>query len=145
MILKPQESDAEWEVARAHSSDGVKIYVAADSAGPTKGAPGTVVQPINKGCIMEFDFTTAVNVSTIPKEKELLLYPNPANGSVTLQLPEGMKAADVRMSNVLGAVVYSGRMTERSGVVNLKGFPAGVYTVSVASDRQTWHRNLIVK
>ena len=129
----------------AISSDGVKIYVAADSAGPTKGAPGTVVQPINKGCIMEFDFTTAVNVSTIPKEKELLLYPNPANGSVTLQLPEGMKAADVRMSNVLGAVVYSGRMTERSGVVNLKGFPAGVYTVSVASDRQTWHRNLIVK
>jgi hypothetical protein len=112
----------------AISSDGSKIYVAADSVGAIKGAPGASVQPLNKGCIMEFDFS-AMSVSTIANEKGILLYPNPATGSVTLQLPEGIKAADVRMSNVLGAVVYSGRITGNEGVVNLKGMPEGIYTV----------------
>jgi PQQ-dependent dehydrogenase (s-GDH family) len=128
----------------AISSDGTKIYVAADSVGTIKGAPGTAVQPLNKGCIMEFDFA-ATSVSSMSAAKGVVLYPNPAKGSFTLQLPEGIKTAEVRMSNVLGAVVYSGRVTGSRGVVNLKGLPAGMYRVLVSSDQQSWHRSLVVE
>jgi PQQ-dependent dehydrogenase (s-GDH family) len=128
----------------AISSDGTKIYVAADSVGPLKGAPGIVVQPINKGCIMEFNFA-GTSVGTISNTKDISLYPNPANGSFTLQLPQGIKAADVRISNTLGIVTYSGRVTDSKSVVNVDRLPAGMYTVAVTTDDQTWHSNLIVK
>lgn len=128
----------------AISPDGTKIYVSADSVGAIKGAPGASVQPINKGCIMEFNFA-GTSVGTTPNAKEILLYPNPTKGSFTLQLPEGINAADVRISNIPGAFTYSGRITSNKVVINLEGLPAGVYTVSVTSGNQTWHNNLIVK
>jgi PQQ-dependent dehydrogenase (s-GDH family) len=128
----------------AISADGTKIYVAADSVGPTKGAPGVVVQPINKGCIMEFDFSPT-SIGTVSKANGISLYPNPATGSFTLQLPQGINAADVRMHNVIGALVYSGRVTENRTVIELGGMPAGIYAVSVASEQNTWHSNLVVK
>jgi hypothetical protein len=74
-----------------------------------------------------------------------MLYPNPTKGSFTLQLPQGINAADVRISNISGAFTYSGRVTNNKVVFNLEGLPAGVYTVSVTSGDQTWHSNLIVK
>ncbi len=128
----------------AISPDGLKIYVAADSVGTIKGAPGSAVQPINKGCIMEFNFTRT-SVGTTTAATGISLYPNPAHGSFTLQLPEGINAADVQIYNVHGAVTYSGRITNNREVVNLKKLPAGIYTVSVTGDRQTWHSNLIVQ
>lgn len=128
----------------AISADGTKIYVSADSMGTIKGAPGTAVQPLNKGCILEFSFATT-SVGNAPDAKGISLYPNPANASCTLQLPEGVKAADVRMYDMLGAVVYSGRVTGNKGVINLEGWPAGIYTVSITSDRHTWHSNLVVQ
>lgn len=128
----------------AISPDGIKIYVAADSVGIIKGAPGAAVQPMNKGCIMEFNFA-ATAIGTVANAKGIALYPNPANGSFTLQLPEGIKAANVRMCNVLGAVSYSGRVTDNKTSINLEGLPAGMYTVTVTSDNQTWHSNLMVK
>ena len=128
----------------AISPDGNKIYVSADTVGNVKGAPGDAVDPLNRGCILEFDFT-GTSVATAPDAKRILLNPNPSNGSFTLQLPEGINAADVRVFNMLGAVTYSGRITGNNGVIDLKGSPAGIYTVSVASDHKTWHCNLIVK
>jgi PQQ-dependent dehydrogenase (s-GDH family) len=128
----------------AISADGTKIYVSADSVGQVKGAPGAAVQPLNRGCILEFNFATT-GVGATPGAKSILLYPNPANGSFNLQLPGGINAADVRVSNILGAVTYSGRITENKAVINLSGLPAGIYTVSIASDQQIWHSTLNVK
>ncbi|MCD6011230.1 MAG: hypothetical protein K0Q79_1092 [Flavipsychrobacter sp.] len=128
----------------AISPDGTKIYVSADSVGTIKGAPGDKVEPLNKGCILEFTFSTT-SVGAATDAKRILLYPNPANGLFTLQLPEGVNAADVRVSNMLGALVYSGRVTDNKGIINLRGLPTGIYTVSVAGDHETWHNTLRVK
>lgn len=126
------------------SPDGMRIYVSTDSVGTIKGAPGTAVQPHNKGCIMEFDFgPTSVGAS--PKAGSISLYPNPANGSVTLQLPQDIRSAELRMYNIYGAVVYSIRLTDNKKVIDLEGLPRGMYTISVTSDRHTWHSNLVVK
>lgn len=128
----------------AISSDGTKIYVAADSVGIIKGAPGIAVQPINKGCILEFNFAST-GIGATAHAKGIAVYPNPAIGSFTLQLPEGVQAADVRMVNMLGTIVYSGRVTGNKTSIKLNGIPAGIYTVTVAGDSQTWHSNLVVE
>ncbi len=128
----------------AISPDGTKIYVSADSVGTIKGAPGVAVQPLNKGSIMEFSFATTA-VGNTPDKKEILLYPNPAKGSFTLQLPDGITAADVRITNMLGAVAYSGRIIDGKGVIDVTQLPAGIYGVSVISDRNTWHSTVTVK
>jgi len=129
----------------AISPDGKKIYVSVDSFGSMKGPGATWATPPNKGCIMEFDFSAVASVVTVQHTNGILLYPNPANGSFTLQLPEGVKAADLQIANMLGSVVYAGRIPSNTSVIDLKSLPAGIYTVSVVSDRQTWHSNLMVR
>ncbi len=128
----------------AISADGTKIYVSADSGGAIKGAPGSSVQPINKGCILEFSFAPT-SVGSVADAKAIALYPNPTTGSFTLQLPEGIKAGDVRVVNMLGAVIYSGKITGNKAVITPGALPAGIYTVSVASDQQTWHSTITIK
>ncbi|MBA3663238.1 MAG: T9SS type A sorting domain-containing protein [Bacteroidetes bacterium] len=62
------------------------------------------------------------------------LYPNPANSIITLELnlnPEEYKSLDVTITNVLGAVMYAGKMESATKTIDLNGFAKGIYLLNV--------------
>lgn len=129
----------------AVSADGLKIYVAADSVGAVKGAPGASVTPPNKGCILEFSFTASSGVAANQHTSAIKLYPNPASGSFVLQLPQELSAADVSILNMLGKTVAAVHVTSAKASISTAGLPPGIYTIRVTSDNQIWSERLIVK
>lgn len=82
--------------------------------------------------------TTAV--SDIVSLAEMSIYPNPTKGTFSVEFgTEGNH--DVKVTNVLGEVVYRNSFTGVSFSVDLNAQPAGLYMVYVSTpdgSRQTW-------
>lgn len=73
----------------------------------------------------------------------LVLFPNPANGNVTISTSAGNSI--VRIMNMNGQVMESVFTTTNMITVNLAGFAAGVYVVEVEHNGATSHQRLIVQ
>ena len=72
------------------------------------------------------DYTTLqVPERLLPEERAIFVYPNPANGKVTI---EGVEAEEVWVYNALGQVVKTVR---NSNEVSLEGLVQGVYLVRI--------------
>ena len=68
-------------------------------------------------------------------------YPNPATGTLHVQLGSGLRgAASVRLLDKFGAVRSSAELTEAAAapeqLLDLAGLPAGVYYVQVITGQQ---------
>lgn len=72
------------------------------------------------------------------------LYPNPANGMVTLKLAEADKA-DVTITDVLGKTVLSAKMSSQEQNINITALNSGMYFVKVTAEGQSTTKKLIVK
>lgn len=78
------------------------------------------------------------------------LYPNPANGSVQVLLPEGGPAMNWVMTDMTGRVVRAGSWaaiaeTPVQGRVDLSALPAGAYHMSLHSLSGSWTSLLLVE
>jgi hypothetical protein len=72
------------------------------------------------------DYTTLqVPEQLLPEERAIFVYPNPANGKVTI---EGVEAEEVLVYNALGQMVKRVRNTND---VSLEGLVEGVYLVRI--------------
>jgi len=72
----------------------------------------------------------------------LNIYPNPANGSVTIRnIPNG---ATLRIADITGKTVYSTAAATATETVNTAGFAAGVYTVQVINNGAVFNGKLVV-
>ena len=72
------------------------------------------------------DYTTLqVPVRLLPEERAIFVYPNPANGKVTI---EGVEAEEVWVYNALGQLV---KRVRNSNEVSLEGLVQGVYLVRI--------------
>ncbi|HEY6163071.1 MAG TPA: CotH kinase family protein, partial [Bacteroidia bacterium] len=66
------------------------------------------------------------------EQKELTLYPVPANGEIFLQLPQSETEIKVNVSDMLGKTILSVTATNTDRVrLDLSALPAGLYTVNV--------------
>ncbi len=59
----------------------------------------------------------------------LRAWPNPSQGALTVALPAGIRAQDLRITNAQGAVVKAS-LTGKPGLACISGLPPGVYIVS---------------
>ena len=72
------------------------------------------------------DYTTLqVPEQLLPEERAIFVYPNPANGKVTI---EGVEAEEVWVYNAWGQVV---KKVQNSNDVSLEGLVEGVYLVRI--------------
>jgi hypothetical protein len=79
--------------------------------------------------------------------KEFVVYPNPANESITI-INEGYMAGQnttVKIYDMLGALVYNEQMTSKLMLVNVQTFAKGVYTIVVESNEQRVYKKLMVE
>ncbi len=64
--------------------------------------------------------------------KSIKLYPNPTTGKARLELKEYLKEVDISIMNIFGQTISQGVATG-SHDINLEGFAAGMYLISVKS------------
>ena len=77
--------------------------------------------------------TTAV--AAVPAGEQVVVYPNPVQEQLTIQLNSYWGELEVSVINALGQVVLSKRYTPQSGEVelNLARIPAGMYFIQLAA------------
>lgn len=79
------------------------------------------------------------SVTAVPEYKKqpqrLLLYPNPANKNITIEIP-GMKSGGrISLMNLWGHELINDRFTGSGTVLDISGLPSGIYIVKVMSER----------
>jgi len=79
------------------------------------------------------------NVTQV-KEKSTEIYPNPSNGSFSINTSQNID--EVKITDVIGNVVYSAKCNSQK--INLQLENAGVYFVTVTSGKESTVRKIIV-
>lgn len=120
----------------AISEDGTKIYVACDSVGSLKGAPGQAVEPPNKGCILEFAYTTtATNDPT--QTTDVKVFPNPAGDRLTkLQIDlDDFAEVSIDLFNATGLrlsrIMAPQQVRTLNQTIDLRQYPPGSYFLKI--------------
>ncbi len=68
---------------------------------------------------------------------ELQVFPNPAKGLLTVQLPDGVSVGQVVITDLPGRVVLRTGISARNAVISVAGLPAGVYILSLQIGHHT--------
>jgi hypothetical protein len=76
-------------------------------------------------------------------EKSSSIYPNPNSGEFTIQLNES--SAQVEITNGLGQIIMSFKMTGTSQQIDISRFEAGIYFVRIVKNNQVTFHTLVKK
>lgn len=72
------------------------------------------------------------------------LYPNPNNGTFTLDLPKHAQKINIRISDITGRVLWNSSDSDKKQVpVNFDG-PAGMYVLTVQTESYTATKNMVI-
>ena len=92
--------------------------------------------------------TTSVPVQTSEKTG-VKVFPNPSNGEFTLSVSNLTGVVDLKVVSLLGNVVYSARNIPVNGnfskMIDLTLLPAGIYLLSVNSEKQQLNQRIIIR
>lgn len=122
-------------------------------------APNNSVIRVNAGnaCGNSSNRTLAVATSVCPKNSDFTqevttfnLLPNPATDYVEVQYNTSVQSnAELRLTNILGQVVYSQRIAPETGLnsymINLREYESGVYILSILQDGKSNAQRLVIE
>ena len=63
--------------------------------------------------------------------KNLLVFPNPTEGKITVKVPHIEKGADMRIYNNSGKIIFAERISDEFFTVDISDLPAGLYFIEV--------------
>ncbi len=85
------------------------------------------------------------SIEEFAAEKGIMVYPNPNNGTFTLNLPS-TEEAQILISNVSGQVVYRNKVSETQKVsIDLSNNAQGIYMIQVVSGTNTYHTRVNIQ
>ena len=87
------------------------------------------------------DCTTGVDENSLSNAMDI--YPNPARDIVNLALPAG-ETYNVKITNLLGAVVYNETISKEKASINLGNAARGVYFITVESKTEKVTRKVVL-
>jgi photosystem II stability/assembly factor-like uncharacterized protein len=103
----------------------------------------------SNGLLLKWDKTVPLdNVLSnedLQPDVKISLYPNPANESVTIEVPENMDRSELIFTNMIGQTVLRKNVTSTSVTMDLTGFSNGIYFVHVQNGNQRITKKLIVQ
>lgn len=75
----------------------------------------------------------------------LIIYPNPANTQITIEIPEASNYQALHIFNALGESVFMLPQLEKSNTINLKNIPSGIYIIElIDKDGNGVRRSLVI-
>lgn len=87
------------------------------------------------------DYVTATVTSVCENEAEMNIFPNPANGNLTIQA-EGM--TEVVISNMMGQIIGTIACSENQVIINTTQYEAGIYNATISTANGTASRRFTV-
>jgi hypothetical protein len=76
--------------------------------------------------------------------KNFIVYPNPAQNQITIELAEFRNGATVEITNMLGQLMAKTSARDKKVNVDVSGYKGGVYFVKVISGNKSFSRKLII-
>jgi hypothetical protein len=140
----PVNGETKWEVSwsRPGSTGNVPVngspyYVLTDLISDTvyricvKAICSDAVQSADT-CI---EVRTTSGINDIPLASGVKLYPNPASEQLTIDMESRFNTVEV--TSTLGQVVYRANLTEKTKVIDVTGYSAGMYYVRLQGEAGT--------
>ncbi|HYV94928.1 MAG TPA: ELWxxDGT repeat protein [Chitinophagales bacterium] len=87
--------------------------------------------------------TTIQNISVINSPS---LFPNPNNGLFTLELPDNLSHAEVRVTDMMGKCRYANKISASNDSklnLQLENIPPGIYSLQISSSEHRWQQFFI--
>ena len=73
------------------------------------------------------------------------VYPNPSNGSFTVELPEGKDNAEVSMSDVTGKIIEIKTGVTHDARFEQSSLAKGVYMITVRTGEERYHTKVVLQ
>lgn len=86
----------------------------------------------------------ATSVEEASQSLTAQVYPTPANETLNIQLSGSKRAVQVTVYDLMGTQVYAGQLTGITEVIDISGWAAGNYVVSLQDDQQRIQRHISV-
>lgn len=78
-------------------------------------------------------------------DNEMLIYPNPNNGSFIVRLPEGIITAELSISDLSGKLIYFAKQTDNEQQHYTKNIASGVYLLQIKYEGQVLTSKLVIE
>jgi trimeric autotransporter adhesin len=88
--------------------------------------------------------TATSGTPSLENNRQLSIYPNPANGRVMISLPAGAGEGTVSVSDILGNIVATSTASANLSVLNTASWAKGNYMVRVITERGSYTGKLCV-
>ncbi len=106
----------------------------------------TATDEENAGGTDEFVITIgATGVDDHNSGKDITVFPNPADGLVTVTIPNAAGSMVMKVTSLAGTVVLIQELNAERNPVDLSELPAGVYLMHLSNDKQTAIRRIVVQ
>ena len=104
----------------------------------TDGAGLTTTQFNSDGQLV--DLSTAVSSSVA--EKQLLVFPNPADGLLTIQNDNAIE--EIRLYDATEKLVFQSLINNQKAVIDVSNFASGIYNLCVYSNEEVLTRKIVI-
>ncbi len=94
---------------------------------------------------VRIDALTSVNDLSKAEDEQVLIYPNPTTGQVTIQLNDNLDQAGIRVFNIHGQVVNQVEQVNNRVNIDLSELPEGLYFIRVSKDGRNLTRKVLVR
>lgn len=94
--------------------------------------------------VVGYDDPSYLNVSE-EKLSEISVYPNPAENTLNIQLPENSDKIKIEMKDALGRVVYTSDISSEMKSIDVSDYTAGVYYLTFLYGSEQKTEKVIVK
>jgi len=76
---------------------------------------------------------TLTGINEINRSDKFIIYPNPANSTITLHIPMSIVSCQLSIENVLGEEIYKGTLSGIDNIINVLDWSEGVYFITIRS------------
>ncbi len=84
---------------------------------------------------------------TATREKEILLYPNPTHGNITIEIPENEEAIDQQLYifNSIGGLVWQENSRDAIINIDMSNFDKGIYFLKIISNNGNYTKRFVIQ
>src|SRR5690606_2038301 len=73
---------------------------------------------------------------------ELLIFPNPTNGFINIELNTNKPYFEIEVFSLLGELVYANKVNSSKLSFDLSPYPKGMYLVKIKQDNHYYHEKI---